>query len=179
MKKFEPMMKFTEAMSRETAQAIHADWCEKPWDDASEDDREDSRRSARAALAVVERHLGPVLAGLELFFQRPDEGATEYFDRVADVFHRETGYLRPGKDCRLHDFDTRKAEWDKWVARKLAAARALLPQMEEEPEPCPDCDGTGEVSIPTDAKGNVDFLCGTHKGHTGPCQNCNGTGELE
>lgn len=35
---------------------------------------------------------------------------------------------------------------------------------------CPDCDGTGEVSVPRDAQGRVDFLEGRHHGEFRDCQ---------
>ena len=59
-------------------------------------------------------------------FKYPDEGALEAFERVGDLFFRETGYLRPGKSCLIHDHDVRQAAFDEWFAGKLAAARALV-----------------------------------------------------
>lgn len=69
------------------------------------------------------------LAGLELLFKREGEDASDAFERVAEVFRRETGYLRPGKDCRLHDIDVRRAAWDAWYASKIEAARAALSEQ--------------------------------------------------
>lgn len=65
------------------------------------------------------------LAGLELLFKREGEDASDAFERVAEVFRRETGYLRPGKDCRLHDIDVRRAAWDAWYASKLSDTKPL------------------------------------------------------
>lgn len=70
--------------------------------------------------------LTKALAGLELFFKRPDENSNDTFERIAAVFKRETGYLRPGKDCLIDTPEMRQAAWDAWVARKLGAARAVL-----------------------------------------------------
>lgn len=63
---------------------------------------------------------------IEFFPLTPDEGSTERFERIADTFRRETGYLRPGKDCRLHSDEEREAQWDKWHAARITAARAAL-----------------------------------------------------
>ena len=70
------------------------------------------------------------LAGLEMLFPREGENSLETFERIADAFRRETGYLRPGKDCMIHDPEVRRARYDKWIADKLAAARAALPAQE-------------------------------------------------
>lgn len=82
------------------------------------------------------------LAGLELLFKREGEDASDAFERVAEVFRRETGYLRPGKDCRLHDIDVRRAAWDAWYASKIEAARAAL---SEQPAPKTACKGIPRV----------------------------------
>lgn len=66
------------------------------------------------------------LAGLEQFYRREGEDSNDAFERVAGVFYAETGYLRPGKDCRLSDPEDRQGVWDKWVASKVTAARAAL-----------------------------------------------------
>lgn len=66
------------------------------------------------------------LRGLETFFERPGEDSLERFERVAEEFRRDTGYLRPGKDCVRHDPEVRQAAYDKWVAGRLAAARAAI-----------------------------------------------------
>lgn len=70
------------------------------------------------------------LRGLETFFERPDENGLERFERVADEFRRDTGYLCPGKDCVLHNPEVRQAAYDKWVAARLDAARAVIAERE-------------------------------------------------
>ncbi len=59
----------------------------------------------------------------------PDENATERFDRLADLFHRETGCTRPGRSTPLamgsRNMEADRATWDKWCddrARKVVAA---------------------------------------------------------
>jgi hypothetical protein len=66
------------------------------------------------------------LRGIEVLYRRPDEGWDECFERVAEVFHAETGYLRPGKDCRIHDDAVRTQAWDQWTAAKIAAMREAI-----------------------------------------------------
>lgn len=66
------------------------------------------------------------LRGLEAFFEREGEDSLERFERIADEFRRDTGFLRPGKDCVRHDPEVRQAAYDKWVAGRLAAAREAI-----------------------------------------------------
>lgn len=51
-----------------------------------------------------------------------DENEVETFERIASLFYRETGMLRPGKDDRLgeHDYDERWACWNSWCRAKNA-----------------------------------------------------------
>jgi hypothetical protein len=87
--------------------------------------------------AVSNEALRAALAGLEVLFRREGEDANDGFERVGDVFYRETGYLRPGKDCRLHSIETRADAWDAWIDAKLSAARAAL---SEQPTAAPEPD---------------------------------------
>lgn len=66
------------------------------------------------------------LGWFEMFYRRDGEDSNDCFERVAAVFHRDTGYLRPGKDCRMHSCEERAEAWNQWVAKNLAAARAAL-----------------------------------------------------
>lgn len=70
------------------------------------------------------------LVGLEVLYLRDGEGWNECFERVGELFHRDTGYLRPGKDYgALSNFDDeqgRSAAWEKWIADKVSAARAAI-----------------------------------------------------
>lgn len=52
-----------------------------------------------------------------------DAGDLETFERISEMFHRETGFLRPGKDqaAAMGGYPTdeeRRAEWDAWCHRK-------------------------------------------------------------
>lgn len=65
----------------------------------------------------------------EQFHLRPGEGYSECFDRIAEVFYRETGYMRPGKDASPQagqSIEERQAAWDEWLAAGIARARAAL-----------------------------------------------------
>lgn len=74
----------------------------------------------------IKRELLDSLQALEVFMPRDGEGANETFERVAEVFHRATGYLRPGKDCVVHSYEERSTAWDEWVAAIRANARAAI-----------------------------------------------------
>lgn len=39
------------------------------------------------------------------------------FDKVADIFYRQTGFMRPGKDDSrgVHSRDQRIDAWEKWL----------------------------------------------------------------
>ncbi len=47
----------------------------------------------------------------------PGEDVVDLFERIAEQFRRDTGYLRPGKDCRLYSYEERGKVWDKWVTK--------------------------------------------------------------
>lgn len=81
---------------------------------------------AERALAW-QREADTAIAGLELFFKRPGEDSMDRFERIAAVFRKETGVLRPGKDCRVHEPEVREAAYEAWVQRKLADARRFVP----------------------------------------------------
>lgn len=77
-------------------------------------------------LTPLERQLLIALQGVDIFFNRPGEDSMDAFERVAAVFRKETGYLRPGKDCVIHSPEDRRAAWEKWVEEKLEARRAAI-----------------------------------------------------
>lgn len=85
----------------------------------------------RAQVAELEAGL----RGLVVFYRLSGEDALEHFERVAEQFYRDTHYLRPGKDCRLHGDDVRQAKWDEWVDAKVAHARSLVADAAQPGEP--------------------------------------------
>ncbi len=62
-----------------------------------------------------------------LLFERVDgENTIDNFERIAKEFHKQTGFLRPGKDCVIHSPETRRMEWDAWFAGKADKTRETL-----------------------------------------------------
>lgn len=49
---------------------------------------------------------------------RPNEDSNQIFERIAADFKRDTGYLRPGKDCQTHSREERNEKWEKWTTQK-------------------------------------------------------------
>ena len=83
-----------------------------------------SQGECKQAAAAIE--LRNALADLEQFWEREGENSIDTFERVAEWFRRETGYLRPGKDCRQYDTEYREAIWESWRRSKLDRARAAI-----------------------------------------------------
>lgn len=83
-----------------------------------------NREDARLISAVLD--LLEALQWREQFERRPGEDANDTFERVAEVFRRETGYLRPGKDCRIDSHEVRSAAWDAWMEAGRARVRAAI-----------------------------------------------------
>ena len=85
-------------------------------------------RELRAKLEECRASLGL----LELHWKRDGEDSSESYDRVASLFHKETGYMAPGKDVAAamnpskEDMDERQPAWDKWCASHIAQARRIL-----------------------------------------------------
>jgi len=53
-----------------------------------------------------------------------------------------------------------------------------IPEDREPPNPCRDCEGSGEIFVKRDAQGKVDFLSGrVINNETMKCQRCHGEGE--
>ena len=80
------------------------------------------------------------LIGIEVLYLREGESGNDCFERVAKLFHKDTGYLRPGKDYgALSGFDDEQGRlqaWHDWIAAKVAAVRTALAAPEgPAPEP--------------------------------------------
>ena len=86
----------------------------------------------RGELAALALRLAEALNGVTICWPLPGESANDTFERVASVFQRETGYLRPGKsypmDCPPPA--DREQVWGAWFDGKIIAARALLAELE-------------------------------------------------
>lgn len=56
--------------------------------------------------------------------RKKDESYNDAFERIAEMFRKDTGYLRPGKDCRNHDPEVREAAYAEWVNKVLEEGAA-------------------------------------------------------
>lgn len=86
--------------------------------------------AANAALIAAIPRMVEALDGMVLVCGRTGD-SLEDFEEQAEVFRRETGFMRPGKDMPLgggeDDCDVRRrAKYIEWVRSKLAAGRAVL-----------------------------------------------------
>jgi len=79
-----------------------------------------------AGLLAAAPELLEALQWMEMFHPRDGEDSNARFERIAEVFHRDTGYLRPGKDCRVHSSDVRQLAWDAWLESNTSKARAAI-----------------------------------------------------
>lgn len=77
-------------------------------------------------LITAAREMIDALLWAEQFYPRDGEDASERFERIGEAFRRDTGYLRPGKDCVVHDAPERDAAWDNWIAKGYAAVRVAI-----------------------------------------------------
>lgn len=70
------------------------------------------------------------------FMNAAKKDSLSIFEAIGQHFHRDTGLVRPGKDCRVHDSEYRGNMFDKWnesdvednkgVVAKAAACYALM-----------------------------------------------------
>lgn len=91
---------------------------------------DDTTAADNAALIAVVPGLVEALDGMVLVCGRTGD-SLEDFEEQAEAFHRETGFMRPGKDMSFagggeDDQDVRRAKYIEWVTSKLAAGRAAL-----------------------------------------------------
>lgn len=84
------------------------------------------QQEANARLIAAAPDLLEALQWREQFEPREGEDVNERFERIAAVFYRETGHLRPGKDCSMESMDVRQAAWDEWMEAGRAKARAAI-----------------------------------------------------
>lgn len=85
-----------------------------------------------AQRAVNERKaLVEAIDGLVLVCGRTGS-SFEDFEEQAEVYQRETGNMRPGKDMSMasagddDDHETRRAKYNAWVQSKIEAGRAVV-----------------------------------------------------
>lgn len=78
------------------------------------------------ALKKTNAMLLEALEWREQFEPREGEDSNDRFERVAAAFYRDTGYLRPGKDCLMHSPEERQEAWDAWMEAGRARVRAAI-----------------------------------------------------
>lgn len=91
-----------------------------PWTDKDDEGR------ANAALIAAAPDLLAAVQALHDWRGLCDANDMETFERIAEQFHRETGYLRPGKDSVLHSREEREPVWSTWVDLKNAELDAQI-----------------------------------------------------
>ena len=86
------------------------------------------RDDANAHLLAASTDLYDALEGLEMLYSRENESANDTFERIAEVFYNETGYLRPGKSYPMgfEPPQDRLSIWNEWCAKKVNAARMAM-----------------------------------------------------
>ena len=64
------------------------------------------------------------------------ESFAERFDRLADLFHYDTGYIRPGKDSVLNEYsdDENRKVWKIWYAGYQAGVEGLANRLQRSKE---------------------------------------------
>ena len=85
----------------------------------------------------VREELAEALRRMEQFDKRHGESSNECFERIATTFYVETGYLRPGKDCRRNTPEERMTAWEEWVDAQYALAREALARHAAKPDDRP------------------------------------------
>lgn len=98
---------------------------------ASRDLTIDTLRADLATQSARVEELVTALDRLYDLFQRPGEGSNECFERIADCFYRDTGFLRPGKSEPMETTwggkeEERRKIYDEWLDRRKEAARSAL-----------------------------------------------------
>lgn len=65
---------------------------------------------------------------------RPGEDSNQIFERIAEDFLKDTGFLRPGKDCQRHSREERNEVWEKWITEKNNQLDAEIAEALEKPD---------------------------------------------
>ena len=78
--------------------------------------------------------LAEASAGIAELYAGAGENINDSFERVSGLFRRDTGYIAPGKDCRIHDYGTRALAWTAWMEGRIEKLRAALAKYEQEQE---------------------------------------------
>lgn len=58
--------------------------------------------------------VGPTCPKCEVKMDTVEKDSVLVFESIGQHFYRDTGFVRPGKDCRLHDQDERREAFERW-----------------------------------------------------------------
>jgi hypothetical protein len=106
--------------------------CHYPGQDARYE-QEKVERAANKDLIAAAPEMLEALQWREQFEPRQGEDANECFERIAEVFQRETGHLRPGKDCVFEPYEIRQAAWDTWMEAGRTRVRIAIAKATGQP----------------------------------------------
>ena len=72
---------------------------------------------------------------VEVLLKRPDESYNDYCERRAELFHRNTGILAPGKDQpalgQSHSDVERQSAYQAWSQRIVSRHQAALAELDK------------------------------------------------
>lgn len=75
-------------------------------------------------------HLRLALEQANLMHKQPEEDSVDYFERIAEWFHRETGIMAPGKSAAPESYpppyEERSKAWEAWHEQKNEELRNAL-----------------------------------------------------
>jgi hypothetical protein len=76
--------------------------------------------------------VGPDCPKCECTMDSIEKDSVTEFEAIGQHFHRDTGYVRPGKDCRLHSPENRKEMFDAWNRGTITWVPYRLTEAEAE-----------------------------------------------
>ena len=90
--------------------------------------RDANEVEANARLIAAAPDMFAALEFAERRSRQPEEGHTEYYERIAEEFFAQHGYLAPGKDDPVQSVppEQRREAWEKFLSEPAEARRAAL-----------------------------------------------------
>lgn len=100
-----------------------------PWDGASQHDRSEvmAQAVANGHLLAASWSMREALEAVHDWRGLCDANDMETFERIGEMFRKDTGYLRPGKDdARGYDREKVDTAWYEWTKKKNAELDAQI-----------------------------------------------------